>query len=267
MLWIIADPHGCYHTLSALVARVLQADPEAKFGFTGDYVDRGPHSKEVIDLILKLKADGRLEFALRGNHDDVVGHILGNPSQTDLGELCLKPHDMNHVLLWWTQNGFIPTFQSYAPKVPVNQYLDWLYKDYRKILDVLKQEVPESHIEFFRTLPCVWSNDSHFAAHAYASPTEELRDFALTTGQKTEMLWSRFPRTYATGVLCVPTCVWNKIGVFGHTPVKYYGATTPIKHEQIRLIDTMAFDGEYLCAFCCEADDWILEATAETDLG
>lgn len=267
MLWVIGDIHGCYHTLTVLIQRVLQADPKAKFGFTGDYTDRGPHTKEVIDLILRLKDAGQLEFALRGNHDDVVAYILGMPSETDLGELCLKPHDLNHVLLWWTQNGFMPTFFSYAPQVPANQYLDWLYRDYRKILDTFKDGVPESHREFLRTLPCAWSNDSHFAAHAYASPTAKLRDFALSKGDKTEMLWGRFPRNPVTGVLDVPKCVWDKTGIFGHTPTSYYGATTPIKHEHIRLIDTMAFKGEYLCAFSIEADDWILETTAEADLG
>lgn len=90
-----------------------------------------------------------------------------------------------------------------------------------------------------------------------------------------EMLWSRFPvnqvdiqsygQSSPAGVGCsLP--VWDKIGVFGHTPMHSYGGLDPIRHGNLRLIDTGAFMGRSLCAYIVEQDDHILQATDSRDI-
>src|SRR5579884_585200 len=72
MRWIVGDIHGMLRPLDALVTAVGSRDPGAHLIFVGDYVNRGPDSRRVIDLLLTLP---RATF-LRGNHDDVFDLIL-----------------------------------------------------------------------------------------------------------------------------------------------------------------------------------------------
>ncbi|KKK95248.1 hypothetical protein LCGC14_2674730, partial [marine sediment metagenome] len=44
------------------------------------------------------------------------------------------------------------------------------------------------------------------------------------------------------------------------------GGVAPIKHGNLRLIDTGAFQDEYLCAYNCQQDDWVLQATDSRDI-
>jgi serine/threonine protein phosphatase 1 len=63
----IGDIHGCRTALDALLGLVA-VRPEDRLIALGDYVDRGPDSRGVLDRMLELRAAGRL-IALRGNHD------------------------------------------------------------------------------------------------------------------------------------------------------------------------------------------------------
>lgn len=145
------------------------------------------------------------------------------------------------------------------------------------LMDLFLARVPDSHKAFFRGLKLYWENETHFACHGYLDPTKELPrslDF-LPESAAIATLWSRFPQKRehskspygpGIGVDCKLPVAWNKIGVFGHSPVKGYGAVAPIKHGKIRLIDTAAFDNEYLCAYCVEQDDHVLQATDSRDI-
>ena len=68
----IGDIHGCSATLRKLVLEKIQLTKEDELYCLGDYVDRGPDSKGVIDFILELKEKGYKVFALRGNHDQMM---------------------------------------------------------------------------------------------------------------------------------------------------------------------------------------------------
>ena len=50
----IGDIHGCNAALSALLEQV-QPDPADQIIFLGDYIDRGPASRAVIDTLLELR--------------------------------------------------------------------------------------------------------------------------------------------------------------------------------------------------------------------
>src|SRR5437764_15415380 len=99
MHWIIGDIHGMVRPLETLVSAIQSHDKDRQLIFVGDYVNRGPDSKSVIDLLLSLPAD-RTHF-VRGNHDDVFDHVLSGMSA------CAKPGEEHRVasFQWFMQHG------------------------------------------------------------------------------------------------------------------------------------------------------------------
>ena len=66
----IGDVHGCLTALETLL-RAAQVQLDDLIIALGDYVDRGPDSRGVLDLMIKLWRQGQL-VAIRGNHDDMM---------------------------------------------------------------------------------------------------------------------------------------------------------------------------------------------------
>lgn len=65
MLYVIGDIHGCYKKLMKIMTNIPE---ESKIIFLGDYIDRGPDSKEVVDFVKNLKNS----ILLMGNHEDML---------------------------------------------------------------------------------------------------------------------------------------------------------------------------------------------------
>jgi serine/threonine protein phosphatase 1 len=74
----IADIHGCANTFAALLHDVLRIRTPDTLYLLGDYTDRGPRSKAVIDQILELQNKGFSVYPIRGNHDDMLLRSCGN---------------------------------------------------------------------------------------------------------------------------------------------------------------------------------------------
>lgn len=91
----IGDIHGCRITMDALLDR-LQPSSDDTLVFVGDYIDRGPDSKGVIDRLLTLQHEIDCVF-LRGNHEELI-----------LGYLDRGEYDL------WAINGGLTTLQSYG---------------------------------------------------------------------------------------------------------------------------------------------------------
>ncbi|MBO6622795.1 MAG: serine/threonine protein phosphatase [Balneola sp.] len=68
---IIGDIHGCLATFEALLNKMNFSNSDTLY-LVGDYIDRGPSSKGVIDKIITLKEDGHQIVALRGNHEQML---------------------------------------------------------------------------------------------------------------------------------------------------------------------------------------------------
>lgn len=70
--YVIGDVHGCYDELYTLLDMIDKhsGDEEGKLIFVGDYVDRGPDSKKVVDLVMHMQKNGHV--ALMGNHEDML---------------------------------------------------------------------------------------------------------------------------------------------------------------------------------------------------
>ena len=67
----ITDIHGCKKTFQGLLDQVAFSRADTLF-LLGDYVDRGPDSKGVIDMIWDMQRDGYNIVCLRGNHEELV---------------------------------------------------------------------------------------------------------------------------------------------------------------------------------------------------
>jgi serine/threonine protein phosphatase 1 len=82
-LFAIGDIHGCALELRLLLNE-LPLTPDSKVVFLGDYVDRGPDSKGVIETILELKQRVSV-IALAGNHEEMFLSFLDDPESEMAG--------------------------------------------------------------------------------------------------------------------------------------------------------------------------------------
>ncbi len=70
--FVLSDIHGCATTLRHMVESIINLTKQDSLYFLGDYIDRGPDSKGVIDYILELKEKGHNVRCLLGNHEDML---------------------------------------------------------------------------------------------------------------------------------------------------------------------------------------------------
>jgi serine/threonine protein phosphatase 1 len=73
-VWAIGDVHGQAGLLEKLLAALPRAPGDTTV-FLGDYIDRGPDSKEVIEIALAQEN----AVLLWGNHEDMAAFALGEP--------------------------------------------------------------------------------------------------------------------------------------------------------------------------------------------
>jgi len=79
--WVIPDIHGCVNTLKALIEEQIKPTLSDELFFLGDYIDRGPDSKGVIDYILSLQKSGIKLTTLKGNHEDFLVELYDSKLQ------------------------------------------------------------------------------------------------------------------------------------------------------------------------------------------
>jgi serine/threonine protein phosphatase 1 len=108
MTFAIGDIHGCFEKLKCVLAAcdVFRGRQSARFVFIGDYIDRGPQSKDVLDLLIKGGGVRDRDFVcLRGNHEEMLIRAADkNRSDRDL-------------MTWWG-NGGEATLESYGVDDP-----------------------------------------------------------------------------------------------------------------------------------------------------
>ncbi len=69
--YAISDIHGCVKTFKALLGKINLTKEDELF-LLGDFIDRGPNSRGVIDHIWKLQNGGFQVHCLRGNHEQML---------------------------------------------------------------------------------------------------------------------------------------------------------------------------------------------------
>lgn len=149
----IGDIHGCAKSLDALLDK-LGPTTDDHLVFVGDYIDRGPDSKGVIDQLLDLREDIDCTF-LRGNHESLMLGYL------DSGAFNL-----------WRVNGGISTLQSYVESGES---------------DI---DIPEPHATFVRETKLYHETDDYFFVHAGLKADLSIED-NLEADDEQVFLWER----------------------------------------------------------------------------
>lgn len=147
---IISDIHGCYEQFVRLL-EVAGYDPKNdQLILLGDYVDRGPQSKDVVESVMSLvKHDGAI--ALRGNHDQRLVDLT-------------KTKDAS-VLHKFMEHGGRQTFLSYIDSNQINdQYLSI------ETLGAFFMEHYQHHIAFLDSLPLFYEDETQIFVHAGLNP-------------------------------------------------------------------------------------------------
>jgi serine/threonine protein phosphatase 1 len=134
----IGDVHGCSHTLKYLSEHKLKVQQGDTLYMLGDYVDRGPDSKGVIDYLIELGNGGVKVEALRGNHEDMMLLAIHNPID-----------ELDH----WTLHGGRDTLNSYGLG-------DASWRDLSPDL------LPPSHIDFLNGLKYYIKTKDFYLVHA-----------------------------------------------------------------------------------------------------
>ncbi|MFO8236494.1 MAG: metallophosphoesterase family protein [Bacteroidales bacterium] len=140
MRFVVGDIHGCYKTFKKLVEEIIQLSKDDKLYLVGDYVDRGPDSKSVLDYIINLIDEGYSVFPVRGNHEEMLIDAYTNQSPDNF--------------MLWMMNGAEKTLLSYN------------IESYSVLGSACMNELPESHLSFLKELPYYVLLDDYIIVHA-----------------------------------------------------------------------------------------------------
>lgn len=83
-IFAFGDVHGRLDRLRALLGRLTAMDPAARLVFLGDYIDRGPQSRQVVDLLLELVRRRPDTVLLMGNHEAALQRYGASSGPEDL---------------------------------------------------------------------------------------------------------------------------------------------------------------------------------------
>jgi serine/threonine protein phosphatase 1 len=171
--------------------------------FLGDYIDRGPASKEVLDLLLECERTKEAIF-LKGNHETFVHRFLSEPATLDEWRLC----------------GGLETLVSYGLQPSINPDA----REQLQLAGELAKAMPGRHLEFLESFDLSFSCGDFLFVHAGIRPGVPIRK-----QREEDLLWIR-----EEFLSCEER--FEKFVVHGHTPVP----AVDIRSNRIN-IDTGAF--------------------------
>ena len=189
-IYAISDIHGCANQLANVFAAIdhhlARVRPRRPIHvFLGDYIDRGPASSQVIDMLID-RAQRHETIFLKGNHEAMLVDLLRDPG----------------VFPTFKQYGGLQTLLSYGlPSVNPDQ------DEQQALIRALAQKIPDSHRRFFDNLRLSFLCGDFLFVHAGVRPGIPLRK------QKEEdLLWIR-------DEFLLSDQDFGKFIVHGHTPV------------------------------------------------
>lgn len=201
-IYAVGDIHGHLDKLEA-VHRAIRDDLAASPAdghlvvHIGDYVDRGPDSRGVIEMAMGLAQAGAPVVNLMGNHDRMFLAFLDSPGGRD--------HRLRRDLHWLHPRlGGAATLRSYGVEAPED--LDEAAA--ARLHDAARAAVPPSHLDFLRGLAVCHHAGPWFLAHAGVNP-----GLSLAVQDEDDLIWIREPflgsrRDFGATV------------IHGHTPVE-----------------------------------------------
>lgn len=206
----IGDIHGHYKDLVALLARLKnETDFESDtFIFLGDYVDGGPDTAKVIELLRSLQKKYPHWVFLKGNHEDMLLEAVRGRSITYGGDGGFDQ--------WWNQGG----------KATATSYKHAMFPDrtaYETSIMQVSEVIPASDLDWMEGLPLYHETDNHIFVHAGLVP-----DVALKDQNELDLLWVR-------SLFYNSDYDWGKRVIFGHS-----WAIPPVVHKNKIGIDTLS---------------------------
>ena len=222
-IYAIGDIHGCADLLETLLDQIIANDQmlydiEVKnLVFLGDYVDRGPESARVLNILLHELPKGYEAIFLKGNHELMLLEALESSQAAD----------------FWLRNGGRETIASY--NIRLSSYQGAAKSE--ELMHVFNMRLPLEHLEFLNSLQLSFETEDYFFVHAGIHP-----DRPLNSQQEKDMLWIRDRFLFSEKD-------FGKIIVHGHTP----GGEVDEANNQIG-IDTAAVYGGSLTALMIDQD-------------
>jgi serine/threonine protein phosphatase 1 len=207
-VYVIGDIHGRLDLLDHMVNKIeddLEENPtdDALTVTLGDYVDRGPNSRGVLDR-LACNPFPTTYIALKGNHEVLLEAFLRDPV----------------VASQWRRFGGVETLHSYGVSVAAVM----IGRGFDDASNMLRKSMPEKHFGFLRSLRLSLLIGQYFLCHAGVRP-----GIPLGHQRAEDLLWIR-----EEFVNCNKS--FGKIVVHGHTPV-----VSPVVLPTRINIDTGAF--------------------------
>jgi serine/threonine protein phosphatase 1 len=170
-IYCVGDIHGRNDLLLQLLVKI-QNDMQSFSGriimvYLGDFIDRGQHSKEVIDTLLASEQSNIEYIYLRGNHEQTLLDCLKNPL----------------AIVNWLSYGGLATLASYrvmVSKIPTK------LQDLVAIQQQLQEKLPASHYHFLSETKLHYTLGSYFFVHAGIYPGR-----SLAKQHPEDLLWIR----------------------------------------------------------------------------
>lgn len=223
-LFAIGDIHGRRDLLDALLKRIsrhIASAPPADnmLVFLGDYVDRGPASRAVIERLsgLERQTGWRCIF-IKGNHDQAVLEFLRDPSYYSA----------------WRGYGAAETLLSYGVMPPRFENAS----DFTRAWDEFSRKFPPRHLAFLNRLEYYHVEDDYLFVHAGIRP-----GVALADQTHEDLMWIRENFLSHRGR-------FEKVVVHGHTP-----SPAPVALSNRICVDTGAHATGRLTALVLDGED------------
>lgn len=155
----IGDIHGCAMALDTLL-QLVNLKPTDQLIFLGDYIDRGPNSKGVLDRLIQLRLTGQVT-TLRGNHELMMLAALESRANSQ----------------FWLHCGGREALESYD------------FPDRNATLN----DIPTKHLHFIRQNCVDWyETDTHIFVHANVQ-----HDWPMEAQESRMLHWETFdPDTF-----------------------------------------------------------------------
>ena len=190
-IYAIGDVHGRADLLDQVLSRIdVHQSAHPAFRpveiFLGDYIDRGPASREVLDRLIARSRERETVY-LKGNHETFVKGFLNNPA----------------ILSEWRHYGGLETLLSYGLVPSVNMDP----AEQARLATTFSQVLPLNHRIFLGGLRQSFTCGDYFFVHAGVQP-----GIPLAEQREKDLLWIREDFLFCEAD-------FSKIVVHGHTPV------------------------------------------------
>lgn len=221
--YAVGDIHGRADLLARMFERLEKdarpAGARPVVVFLGDYIDRGPDSAEVIDLLLQGRPEGFERRFLKGNHEAAMLAFLSDP--------------IAHRA--WLSHGGLETLASYGvgPLPTIGSQSE----DLVRARDGFAASLPPAHRAFYAGLERFASLGDYLFVHAGVDPARP-----LARQSEEDLLWIR-------GRFLHDQRRYDQCVVHGHTPID-----SPFRDERRIGLDTGAYFSDRLTAARFEAD-------------